>query len=376
MEIKLYFQMMKRGWWLILLTALAASLVSLVISYLTTPQYTSVASFIITPNASLASGPDVIRGLDTLANGNLVTSTYAQIMNSNRIYASTLSTLKIQHQDLLDYTYQAVVLPGTSVIELTVSGPNPVVAAQLANAIGLQTIDFTSHMNRVFDINFLDAATSPSVPVSPQPIRDAGLSLILGIVLGAFLVVFREQIRIPFESYRQRLRLDSVTGVYNNRYFPRLIEEELALHPDNLLSIGLIELNGLRDVLDSLPVASLNWIFQKVTEVLQRELRGHDMIGRWNEYTFIVMLPNTPGFAANKIFERIFQALSTPLTLDQLGSSVYLEPYIGGAEYSNNITTHELLEKADEALAQARRGGTNLVYTWSMNNPFWSGNDN
>jgi diguanylate cyclase (GGDEF)-like protein len=372
MEAKLYFQMLKRGWWLILLTALVASTVSLVVSYLTLSQYVATASFLITPNASLASGPDVIRGLDALSSGNAVTSTYAEIMNSRRIYASTLSLLGISDQELVDYTYEAVALPSTSVIELSVSGPDPLVAAELANAIGSQTIDFTSQVNRVFDINFLDAATAPTLPISPQPMRDAGLSLLLGIVLGAALVIFREQIRSPYEAYLQHMRLDSVTGVYNNRYFRRLIEEEIAQNPDNLLSIGIVELDGLKDMLNSLPVASLNSVLQRVKEALQRELRGNDVIGRWNEFTFSVMLPNTPGVAANRIFERIFQVLSVPLSLDQLESSLSLDPFIGGAEYSNNITTQELLEKADDALAQARRGGISSVYTWSMKNPFWS----
>ena len=375
MEIKLYFQMIKRGWWLILLTVLVVTLVSLLVSYLTEPQYTATASFLIAPNASLTSGPDVIRGLDTLANGNVVTTTYAQVMNSNRIYLDTLENLKLQSQDLVDYTYQAVILPSTTIIELSVSGPSPIVAADLANAIGNRTIDFTSRTSQVYDIYFLDAAVPPTIPVSPQPLRDASLSLILGLVLGMALLILSEQIRNPFEAYRQRLRIDSVTGVFNSRYFPQLIDEELANKPDNLLSIGLIELNGLRDYLDSLPVASLNWIFQRITESLQKELRGNDRIGRWNEVTFIVMLPSTPGSAANSIFERILQALSLPIALNQLGSVIHLEPNIGGAEYSNNISREDLLAKADNALSQARRDGLKSVYTWSMKNPFWAQNE-
>jgi GGDEF domain-containing protein len=84
------------------------------------------------------------------------------------------------------------------------------------------------------------------------------------------------------------------------------------------------------------------------------------------------MLPNTSGGSANRIFERIYQVLSIPTELGQLGSTVYLEPHIGGAEYSNNITTQELLEKADTALGQARRDNTKSVYIWTLKNPFWA----
>jgi len=370
-ELKLYFQMLRRGLWLIVLTALVALSVSLVVSYFTEPVYTATASFIITPNPSLISGPDVIRGMDVLGNTSVV-STYAEVMNSNRIYIDTLELMQLTRQDVIDYTYLAVVFPNTSVVELSVSGPNPVVATELANAIGYQTVDFTRQLNQVFDIDFLDAAEPPKIPVTPQPLRDASLALILGLVGGAALVILREEIRIPVEAYRQRLRMDSATGVYNSKYFPRLLEEEISQNPDNLLSVGIIELNGMRDLLETLPTASLHLILQKVTDSLQKELRGNDMIGRWNEVSFIVMLPKTSSASANRIFERIFQALTIPIDMGNLGTMVNLDPHIGGAEYSNNITTTELIEKADDALVQARRGGANSVYIWSMKNPFWA----
>ncbi|MBK9209556.1 MAG: hypothetical protein IPL71_15125 [Anaerolineales bacterium] len=42
-----------------------------------------------------------------------------------------------------DYTIDAVVLPESSVLELNVSGTDPQLVADLANAIGYQTILFT-----------------------------------------------------------------------------------------------------------------------------------------------------------------------------------------------------------------------------------------
>ena len=58
MEIRLYFQMFRRGWWIIALTTLIALLVSLVASYLTTPEYQAMAQFILSPNAlQTASNP-------------------------------------------------------------------------------------------------------------------------------------------------------------------------------------------------------------------------------------------------------------------------------------------------------------------------------
>ena len=62
-------------------------------------------------------------------------------------------------------------------------------------------------------------------------------------------------------------------------------------------------------------------IVKRVTNLLRKELRGNDIIGRWNEFGFQVMLPNTSALAATRIFERIHQSLSEPLDVSALGIS-------------------------------------------------------
>jgi len=84
------------------------------------------------------------------------------------------------------------------------------------------------------------------------------------------------------------------------------------------------------------------------------------------------MLPNTAGMAAKSIFDRIFQALSRPVELDQLNMVIDLNARIGGAEYSSDISTQELFEKVNTALEQARRAYAKPVYVWELKNPFWT----
>ena len=371
MEVKLYFRMLQRNWWLILLTAIVALTVSLTISYLATPQFSAVARFIIVPSSSLTSGADVVRSLDTLDRRSVV-ATYAEVMNSSRILENAANFLNLDAATILkDYSIQAVDLPDSSVLELTVSGPNPQLAAQLANAIGFQSITFTRSLNLIYELNFLDTAVPPELPFSPEPLRDGAVAVFLGLAVGAILAVVSEQIRVPIEAYRQRLRMDNETGIYNANYFSRLLEQEVDHNPDDILSISLVELNGLSDFLETLPPAGLQSLLGKVTDILRRELRGNDIIARWNEITFAVMLPTTDGPASNRTFNRIHQALLEPIDLTSYGVTVQLDPHIGGAIYSNNISAWELLEKAQSSLEQARRDSVKPIYVWEMNSPFW-----
>jgi diguanylate cyclase (GGDEF)-like protein len=378
MEIKLYFRMLQRGWWLIVLVALIALFASLTVSYITAPQYKATARFIITPGSLLTSEGDpqtVIAGLETLDLPSVV-ATYTEVMNSQKILAEALNSLGIKNFVPKEYTILAVVLPESSVLELNVTGPDPVLISNMANAIGYQAILFTRSINRIYELNFLDQAVVPETPISPKPLRDAGLSLLLGLAGGAVLAILSEQIRVPLEAYRYRLQIDPETGVYNNKHFIRVLEEELGKKSSAILSIGIIELNGLTDLLGTLPANSLQKVLRNVTETLRRELRGNDIVGRWNKKSFIVMLPTTSGEAANRIFNRIHQSLSVPINLYQYDITLNLDPYVGGGQYSNGITAQELLQKTENALEQAKRDGANPVYVWELRNPFWVQNEN
>jgi diguanylate cyclase (GGDEF)-like protein len=374
MEIKLYLRMLQKGWWIILLAALVALASSLIVSFLTTPQYSATARFIIIPSPSLKTSSEVINSLNTLDRVSVV-ATYVEVMNSNKIFSDSLNSLNVDPVTMTDYAVQAVALPSSSVLELTVTGPDPKLVAELSNAIGQQTIAFANSINFILTINFLDIATSPSVPITPQPLRDAGLALVIGLVIGSLVAILSEQIRIPFEVYRQRMNIDSMTGVYNNRYFRRIIDEMISENPDKNFSMGLIEINGLRDLLESLPVSALQQLLQRVTDTLRNELRGNDVIGRWDDISFSILLPETPGKATSKTFDRIYQALLSPIDLPQFDLTIHLDPHIGGVVYSNRITTQELFSKANNSLDEARRSSQRPVYLWEMNSPFWTEKD-
>jgi diguanylate cyclase (GGDEF)-like protein len=368
MEFRLYFQMFKRSWWMILLTMLFALAGALGASYLATPQYEAIARFIVSPSTELINRSDVLSSLNTL-NNQSVMSTFTEVMSSDRIYAETLASLNLQPQDLKNYTYKATVISNSSVMEVSVTGPDAQMAANLANALGSETIRFVSRLNQVFTIAFLDIAVPPTVPSNPKPLLNSSLAVLLGLFSGILLAIFIEQIRLPLEVFRQRYNLDNMTGVYNRKYFIHHVENELAQKPEDVFSIGIVELSGISDLVETFPVASLQKVFQHVTDTLHQELRGNDIVGRWNEHSFIVMLPNTPGIAANRIFERIFQALSNPVNLEHFDAALNLGAQIGGAEYAHHITAQELFEMANNAIEQARMNASLPVYVWEMNKP-------
>lgn len=368
MEIRLYLQMLKRGWWIIILTILVALVTALAVSYWASPRYRAIARFIVTPGVS-----DRNQVLDSLSilDSQIIT-TYAEVMQSERIYAETLAELQLQPADLKDYSYKAVVVSDTSVLELTVSGPNPRMVALIANVMGVKTIEFIEQLNQVYNFDFMDVPLQPEQPYFPDPLLNGALAILLGLIGGIILVVINEQFRVQFETIRKRFHYDAITGVFTKKFFTQGVADEMAQHPQGVFSVGIIELEGIRDLVDALPIVSLQTTLQRITEILHREVRGNDMVARWNEYSFSLLFPNTPAPAARRILERIAQALREPFELDQLGISVDFDPTVGGAEYKSGMSTQQLYEKADLALDQARRDSLKAVHIWESQAPHTS----
>lgn len=355
MELQIYLRMIQRGWWIVALTALAALNGSLVFSYITPPAYRTSARLLISPNLTQGnSGNEIINTLDTLSRSGVV-ETYAEILKSDRVYNDTAGKLGLSAETAAEYTRETVVLPNSSVIQITISGPDPKLVATLANAVSQQTITFSRQINQVFVVNVLDTAVAPTEPYSPQPVRDATLALALGLVVGVVLAILREQIRAPLDALRRRSRMDGASAAYNRRYFQNELGETLTRAPQAGLSLGLIRLEGLTDLIDTLPLIVSQRLLQDVTRTLRKELRGSDSVGRWGATEFAVLLPATPESAAQRTVERIRQALAVPVPLDQAtGEMLDLRPVVGVAASQPADNVQVLVERAENALKRGR----------------------
>lgn len=375
MEIRHYLKMLRKGWWIVLLTALIALNAAFVVAYFTEPVFLASAKFIVSPNPALITDEyDVVNSLEALDKRSTV-ATYGEFLNSRSVYLDSGMALGLTLDELSDYDTAAVVLPEANVLELTVTGPDPQIASDIANMIGVLTIDSVNRLYRAYAVSFLDGATPSAVPISPQPVRDASLALALGLIVGVALAILSEQIRIPFDTYRQRLRIDTTTGVFKRQYFESLVANELMENPDEPMSVGIVELTGLEELLDTLPANALNTLLNRITDVLQRELRGNDAIARWDEKSFSLMLPVTPSVAATRTFSRIYQSLKEPFDLQQYDVEINLDPHIGGAVYSNRMPSADLLQQAATSLQAVRQSTSDAVRVWEMSNPFWVDGD-
>lgn len=354
MELRIYARMLKTGWWIIVLTTLAALNLSLVASHMATPSYRATARLLVAPNAALIrESTDRVDSLAVLDRPNIL-ATYAQVLLSDRIFLQAAAGLNLEISlPQNDYVVGAVVLPDANVLQLSVDGDNPSTVTALANSIGHSAIDYINNVYEVYTLGFLDAATVPLEPISPQPLRDAGVAAVLGLVVGAVLAIVREQMSITLGALVEGRRLDGESQAYERRYFEQLLDRRAGESSDTL-SLGIIQLDGLEAFQDTLPKATTQSLLRHITSVLKNELRGNDLVARWDTTQFAVLLPATAGPAATRVLERIQVRLRQPVPLEA-GESVTLDPRVGVAVRQAGESAPRLAERAEHALAQARR---------------------
>jgi diguanylate cyclase (GGDEF)-like protein len=354
MEVKLYLRMLQRSWWIIVITTLATVIAALVVAYLTPPTYQATARFIVSPSPSLITGgSNLLNSLSTLDKRSIIT-TYAEILNSQRIYNDTISLLQLNNVDLSQYRYRAVPLPDANIIEFSVTGPDREIVYTLTNGVGQRAVEYVHGLYQVYELGVLDAAVPPTLPISPQPLRSAGVALVVGLALGVVLALIREMMRTPFENFIRQRGLDDLSGALNRRAFEQKLSEVAFASPDDF-SLCVVHLNGLTDYIHALPQSTLQRVLQGVTRVLRNQLRGNDIVGRWSDVDFIVLLSDTPGNAAMNTMERVRMALSYPVPVDVSGEELLLNPQIGIAEYRVGDTPQTMIKNIQWALDVAKK---------------------
>ena len=363
LQLQIFSHALRRNWWIVVLTILSAVIVVLAVDLTASPVYRTSSRLLVLPNTSVFEGRDLVYGLDSLDTRSIV-FTYVEVANSRQIYARALGEVGLGPVERGQYTHSAVALPDANVIEITVEGPDAEVATHLANGLAQQTGDYVGDVYDVYRLSVLDTAAVPLQPISPTPVRNALLALVLGLVAGIVLAITRDQIQQPLaQSVQLWQTIDDDSSVFTRNHFENRLEDLLRVN-GNSTAFGLIQLNGLRDL--RLPRPIMKQLLHQVSSMLRGELRGKDIIGRWNEYSFAVSMSNISEAETAQILERIQHSLSQPVRLYAGGEEILLQPRTG-AIVSQGGNTVSLIERAETALAHASMNGSKpVIYSAEM----------
>lgn len=158
---------------------------------------------------------------------------------------------------------------------------------------------------------------------------------------------------------------DSLTGVFNRRYFDERVENELqrAHRLEAPLSLILADVDFFKIYNDSMGHMEGDKCLRKVSDILGESIRGGtDVVARYGGEEFAIILANTNLEQAKVYAERLRTAVAhcaIPHPKSAVGPYVTLS--LGVAVLREGEDVEALIERADQALYRAKENGRDQV---------------
>lgn len=170
-----------------------------------------------------------------------------------------------------------------------------------------------------------------------------------------------------YQSYRkarQESEIDSLTGVGSRRMLERVLNTEFAraVRYDRRFSIGIVDLDNFKQINDTAGHAAGDKLLQKFAKLMREQVRTTDIIiVRYGGDEFILIMPETRLTGARVLLERL-RRLARTISIPKTNK---ISISCGAAEWSGSKgdKPEKILQRADEALYEAKHAGRNRVIT-------------
>lgn len=152
---------------------------------------------------------------------------------------------------------------------------------------------------------------------------------------------------------------DALTNLPNRRQLTQALSAQLALakRGAQAVSVLLIDIDHFKRINDSHGHAAGDKVLVLLGEMLGKDRRASDHVGRWGGEEFLGVLPATTLAQANDLAERLRGQVHA-LPLDGVGP---VSVSIGVSQARADDTLDTLLQRADKALYRAKENGRNRV---------------
>ncbi|MDP2755216.1 MAG: sensor domain-containing diguanylate cyclase [Nitrospirota bacterium] len=171
-----------------------------------------------------------------------------------------------------------------------------------------------------------------------------------------------------FHAEIERLAItDGLTGLFNHRHFQERLSQEFSRIDrfSEPLSVLIIDIDHFKKINDTYGHPVGDAVLKGVADKIRKTIRNIDISARYGGEEFAVILIGTDERGAMNMAERLRKAvMNKTFSADKNTFNVTIS--IGISTYTKGIKRkEELIEKADKALYQAKRGGRNRSILWS-----------
>ena len=170
------------------------------------------------------------------------------------------------------------------------------------------------------------------------------------------------QLEAELRRLSEEVSTDALTQVANRRGLTQAFMAESARNQRGSgtpgLAVALIDIDNFKRLNDSLGHAAGDVALKTLAAAVRERLRPADHLARFGGEEFVVLLPDTAADEAQQVLTRLQRSLSKSLFLHD-GHEVFVTFSAGVTRWNAPETLESALERADEALYEAKRNGKN-----------------
>lgn len=158
---------------------------------------------------------------------------------------------------------------------------------------------------------------------------------------------------------------DSLTGLYNIRYFHEHLDRELqrASRYNSTFSLYMFDVDDFKVINDTYGHQAGDKLLQEIAQITLKTMRDTDLVARYGGEEFAVILSETGLEVAGKIAERLREDISQAVVVWE-GEQLSVTVSIGISYYCKkeaNLTKNQLIAIADAGLYRSKKKGKNCI---------------
>jgi len=192
---------------------------------------------------------------------------------------------------------------------------------------------------------------------------EIGSDDVIGKDLGADKFVSQVISRIKRgKKLRMLMQQDSLTQLLNHGYIQSLARQMFshAKRAKTSCSFVMIDLDHFKMVNDRFGHSCGDRVIVALTQMLQQRLRQSDGIGRYGGEEFLVLMPDTDLATAHRLVSKLLQQFSQLKFFER--NIEFHASFSAGISCASDWNSAQIcLERADQALYQAKKSGRNRV---------------
>ncbi|PKO12501.1 MAG: hypothetical protein CVU39_23745 [Chloroflexi bacterium HGW-Chloroflexi-10] len=177
-----------------------------------------------------------------------------------------------------------------------------------------------------------------------------------------------------FENAEHLATVDSLTGLFNRRYFFQQAQTEFmrAYRYQHAVSVIMLDIDYFKRVNDTYGHMIGDQVLEQIAIRCRSILRVSDMIGRYGGEEFVILLPETDMDSAYTIANRIrLLIMDRPILTERAEISLTVSLGVACMAGDYDVRLEQVLDHADQALLKAKESGRNRICNW--HDPFTKG---